>query len=487
MKSLNIICRISLLIILAATFIALPSPSRADGGPIVGPHLWAFLKEGQQIAVITLRDTETAEVDLFISMLDSTGESHEVVFFVPLGFDPAKFDVHEQNSLTFDRYKTENWDTILHEDAERKQMAINSLFGATLLTNGIWLLPLWIPVILSGCAAPLPEATFETDSSQVDIYGLDDNTDLEGLISTTGLDPSVRETLIRLRGQKIAVVTLQTQARGTGDGPDETRGSGEPGIHLYWSTLLAPGETGATYAYPLGTGAAWSHPIEMTRVYVAAERGIDFSVQYPRLGVNASGRKGTREQRITSYLDVAAYAVDEAYSEHWHVWRATYTQSNAAEDIIITVRPQSILSKIYAGMQAAGNGPVALIIGLITALAFWLLGWRYLMPRLLRTSSPVEISQLWAICLRYIGINLALMIPGAILYMMWSFSGSNLILALLFILFGGVSVIIYTASRLRRLRSNRIQTIKAFVLVTLASNGAYLIVAVIYAALTGII
>jgi len=486
LKSLRIICRISLLIALAVTFIALPNPLKADGGPVVGPHLWALLKEGHQIAVITLRDTETAEVDLFISLLDSTGESHEVVFFVPLGFTPDRFSVYEENSLTFDRRKTEGWDTIIHQDAQRKQMAVNSLFGATLLTNGIWLLPLWIPVILSGCAAPPPEATFETDSTQVDIYGLNDDTDLEGLISTTGLDPSVRETLIRLRGQKIAVVTLQTQVQGVGDGSDGSRDFGEPGIHLYWTTTLAPGESGATYAYPLGTGAAWSHPIEMTRVYVAAAPGIDFSVQYPKLGLNASGHSGTR-QRIGDYFNVAAYAVDEAYSDYWHVWRATYTRSNAAEDIIITVRPQSVWSKVHRGLQSAGTGTAALIFGLVISLGFWLLGWRYLMPRLLRTSSPVEISQLWATGLKYIGINLGLLIPGAILYMIWSFSGSNLVLAFLFILFGGVSVIIYAASRFRQLGSGRFQALRAFILVTLASNGAYLIFAVIFAALTSVI
>lgn len=481
------VCRIFLVMVLAAAFVALPLPVKADGGPIVGPHLWAFLKEGRQIAVITLRDTERAEVDLFISMLDSTGESHEVVFFVPLGNDPASFNVYEQDSMAFDRYKTEDWDNILHEDAQRKHMAINSLFAATLLTNGIWLLPLWAPVVLSGCSAPPPEATFETDSSQVNIYGLDENTDLEGLISTTGLDPSVRDTLVRLRGQKIAVINLQTQARGTGDGSGEGFTGSEPGIHLYWTTLLTPGESGATYAYPLGTGDAWFHPIEITRVYVAAARGVDFNVQYPRLGKNASGYIGNREQRIATYQDAPAYAIDEAYTEYWHVWRATYTQSNAAEDIVITVKPQSTISKIFVGMQSAGTDTISLIFGMVTALLFWLLGWRYLMPRLLGISFREENSSLWRIALAYVGINLALMIPGAFLYMIWSFTGMNLMLVILFILFGGVSVIIYTGSRLRKLGDSRGRAIKAFALVTLASNGAYLVVALIFTALTGII
>jgi len=482
----NIIYRVFLLAILVSILIASPLPVKADGGPIVGPYLWASLSEGHQIAVITLADTETAEVDLFISMLDSTGESHEVVFFVPLGSDAAEFNVYEQNSLAFDRYKTENLDEMLHKEAERKRGAVNSLFAATLLTNGIWLLPLWVPVILSGCGSPPPEATFETDSTQVSIYGLDKNTDLEGLIATTGLDPSVRETLTRLRGQKIAVVTLQTQALGIGEGPEEYLEPSEPGIHLHWTTSLMPDESGSTYAYPLGTGAAWSHPIEMTRVYVVAPRGIDFSVQYPRLGDNRSGYSGIR-QRITDYYDVPAFAVDEVVGDYWHVWRIIYTQSNAAEDIIVTARPQSTLSRIYASMHAAGNSGVALALGIIMAIIFWLLSWRYLVPRVLRGSSPGEIRRLWKFALIYIGVNALLLIPGAILYMIWSFTGSPFVFVFLLILFAGASTIIFFASRFRRLFEKESQALKAFVLVTLASNGAYLIFALIYAALTGVI
>jgi hypothetical protein len=86
LKRPYIICRTVILAILVFIFITSPLPVKADGGPVVGPYLWMSLKEGRQVAVITLRDTKTAEVDLFISLLDSTGESHEVVFFVPLGF-----------------------------------------------------------------------------------------------------------------------------------------------------------------------------------------------------------------------------------------------------------------------------------------------------------------------------------------------------------------------------------------------------------------
>jgi hypothetical protein len=150
---------------------------------------------------------------------------------------------------------------------------------------------LWLPLLFTGCAgAPPPISTFQTDSSEVSIFGLDESTDLEALISTTGLDPSVTETLSRLRGQQIAVVNLRTQPQQTVTGPaTENALTGEPGLHLSWQTTLVPSESGATYAYPLGTGAAWAHPIEMTRVYVLVPEDLGFTVIYPKLGTNRSG------------------------------------------------------------------------------------------------------------------------------------------------------------------------------------------------------
>jgi len=60
------------------------NPISADGGPMVDPILFAKLKEGQQVAVVRIKDMETAQVDLFVSILDQTGESHEITYFVPL-------------------------------------------------------------------------------------------------------------------------------------------------------------------------------------------------------------------------------------------------------------------------------------------------------------------------------------------------------------------------------------------------------------------
>ena len=463
-------------------------PARADGGPIVGPYLWKILEEGQQIAVVTLVDTETAKIDLFISILDSSGESHEIVFFIPLGAEAGEFYVRETDSLNFDERNTYRWDVALNEETKSRHETISYLFGATLLTNGIWVMPLWLPLIFSGCGAPPPEATFDTDSSQISIYGLDEDTDLESLISVTGLDASVRETLSRLRGQKIAVVNLNTEVKEAGDGTGGYRDTGDPGIHLSWTTSLIQGEEGASYAYPLGTGTAWYHPVKMTRVYVIAPPGIDFSVEYPELGSERSGYVrvfGGYQERIYKNYDVAAYAVDEAKGDFGRIWRAVYTQSNAGEDIVVTARPQSSIDRFFTGLQK-GRSP-GLIIMYIIALGLWLLAWRYLGPRLLPDSYQGNPKKFWKVALFYTGVNVILMIPGVILYAMWLWTGISVTLAFLFILFGGVSLIVFAASRVKQLGLTFKQAIKAYSIVTLVSNGAYLILALAYIKITGVI
>jgi hypothetical protein len=57
----------------------------ADGGPILSdPELRTMHDEGQQIAVVDLQRDGTAPKDLFASMANRSGQSHQVTFFLPL-------------------------------------------------------------------------------------------------------------------------------------------------------------------------------------------------------------------------------------------------------------------------------------------------------------------------------------------------------------------------------------------------------------------
>ncbi|MBM3175138.1 MAG: hypothetical protein FJZ93_05345 [Chloroflexi bacterium] len=494
------------MLVLASSLLIFPTPAIADGGPFVGNReLWKQLEEGQQTAVVTLGSNNTAHVDLFISLLDNSGESHQVVFFLPLGTEASGFKVVEKNSLDFDRELTKKLDEALRIEAERRSDVRFSLVAGSLLINGGWALPLTALLAWIGCGpAAAPEATFETDSSRVDIYGVNENTDLDDLINATGLDPAVKDTLSRLRGQKIAVVTLQTQPPAEdGDSPDKQ--TGQPGIHLAWTTRLVFHSTEATYAYPLGTGAAWAHPIEMTGVYVVAPPGVDFAVEYPKLGIDQSGYEGMPfgqlKPTITSYRRGAAYAVDEATGDFGRIWRAVYTQSNSAQDIVIVVgRPAGLaasLQKPFLGLGVMAT----LVIGSVLALLLWVIAWRLCIPPLLKREYRFGSSRLWLESLVCPGINAAILLVVTLvtgLYVLLAAleSGFVFIVTLILILLvpiAGLATLgvpgVWLSFR-RHLRSSGVsagRTIVAYIVVTTVANTAYAALAIGYAALTGVL
>ena len=498
--------------IIASLLLSFTSPASADGGPILSdPELWAQLEEGQQTAVVTLKDDNTIDVDLFVSLLDSSGQSHEVIFFIPLGTDPTDFSVIEKTSFDFDEELTEELDEALREEAQSKRNIRLSLLSATLLTNGGWMLLLCFPLLLSGCVGLVPEVTYETDSSRVDIYGLDEDTDLEALINTTGLDPSVQETLSRLRGQRIAIVTLQTQPPLPSDDEDSLyQPTGQPGIHLAWTTALVPQSASVTYSYPLGTGSSWAHPIGLTRIYVVAPPGIDFTVQYPRLGTDYSGYSGFTQvpfyplkPRITDHYGTPAYAVDEVRGDFGHIWRATYTQSNSAEDVVISLASSGgFLTTVRRSLRGWGIVPTVLL-GLLIALLLWVVAWRYCLPRMLGMEYHWRDSKLWQDSLVYLGINAGVVLAVAAVaggaFLLVFFTGYLigtpglvvvLIVAALVILaalFGVPSILLFVRRYRRKLGVSRGRAAWAYIVVVLVANSAYLALAFGYAALVGAI
>ena len=512
--------------IIATLLLSFPPSARADGGPILSdPELWAQLEEGQQTAVVTMTGDNTVDVDLFVSLLDSSGQSHEVVFFIPLGTAPTDFSVIEKTSLDFDEELTEELDKALRKEAQHKKDVCLSLFSATLVTNGGWTLGwmfvTWFPLSLAGYAAgPAPEETYETDSSRIDIYGLDEDTDLEALINTTGLDPSVQETLSRLRGQRIAIVTLQTQPPLPSDDGPYWPPTGQPGIHLAWTTALVPQSASAAYSYPLGTGSSWAHPIGLTRVYVVAPPGIDFTAQYPRLGTDYSGYSGDSgftqiplylfypfssiKPRITDHYDTSAYAVDETRGDFGHIWRATYTQSNSAEDIVISLGSSGgFITTVRRSLSGWGTVPT-ILLGLLIALVLWVAAWRYCMPRILGMEYRWRDSKLWRDSLVYLGINAAVMLAAAAIavgtlylgalietfligpagFIAGSIGAASVILVALF---GVPSILLFTRRHQHRLGVSRGRAATAYIVVVLVANSAYLALIFGYAALVGAI
>ena len=90
-------------------------------------------------------------------------------------------------------------------------------------------------------------ASFTTESSVVSVYDITETTDIQTLVSTTGLDPKVTETLSRLHGQQIAVIKMKTTSLSAYGGASSEVVQGEPGLHLSWLTTPYSGEQGARF------------------------------------------------------------------------------------------------------------------------------------------------------------------------------------------------------------------------------------------------
>jgi hypothetical protein len=476
--------------LIAIIAVSVPVPAMADGGPAVSYELWPSLKEGQQVAVVTILDKDRARVDLFISILDKTEQSHEIVFFVPLGTETSYFNAVEKSLYHFEQQTTRDLDTIIRASATRKQHALQVLFSGALLTNGALLVPLWAPVLLTGCAAaePKPEITLQTESSQIDVYGIEENTSLDALIQTTGLPPSVVGTLSRLRGQQIAVVRLHTKPPGEAGvitPPGEP--SSEPGLHLSWQTTLLATEAGPMYAYPLGTGDAWSKPIELTRVYVVAPKGLDFDIQYPKLGSDESGFDIIEGSRISKYFQIPAYAVDEARGDFGRVWRATYTMSNPTEDIVIVARPQSAYSRYLAGAEDSAL-LTSFFFAIVVGLLVWVLAWTFLMPRFLWGSAGPQVELHWYHALVYPGINIVLLVfPGSVFYFFFLLGMPLPALLGAFMVLGGGIIGLFWGIHSRHLGVSQGKALLAFILTSLCGSAAYLVLAVVFAEIIRVI
>jgi hypothetical protein len=490
----------------------LPSLANADGGPILSdPELWAMIDEGQQIAVVHLQQEGTARVDLFISLADRSGQSHQVTFFLPLGVGAADLSVVEETSLAFDEALTEEIDRRLKAEIRREpdyryRVRVALLLGSV-TTHATWISLAAAPLLMSGWPiwgglGAVPLATFETPSSQVAVYDIDSETDLSALIETTGLDPKVKETLAALQGQQIAVVKLQTQPLSAEEGatyPGES--TGQPGIHLGWRSTLVPDPAGATYNYPLGTGKAWASPIELTRVYVISPPDLDFTVDYPQLGDDLSGLGEEEHGELAWKIEDAespAFAVDEAYGEFGHIWRATYVKSNSAQDLVVTSQPgpsqemERTLRRI--GVQGVIE-PLTWYLAPLAGLAAWLTAWRVVMRR--RLAVPYRWLHwklygdafLWAVLYALTSL-VALPVVG-----LWSFfllAGCALFavpaaLPLLLILLGLINAFLFSGFKAEKLQVTRRRAFGAYMLAVLMANVLYLAFAVVYSAIVGAI
>ncbi len=150
---------------------------------------------------------------------------------------------------------------------------------------------------------------------------------------------------------------------------------------------------------------------------------------------------------------------------------------------MITVKESSGTS-FGTTIRRAGS-QAAFFTGLIIAVLFWIIAWYFLMPRLVGKDRKTR--GLWRLSLTYIGWNALLFIPGVILYFIFSFGEQVLALLLLVLLFGAASVLTFALRHLHKLGVSTTQGVRAFIIVTLVSNGASLLFVLGYAKLVGVV
>ncbi len=489
-----------------------PVPALADGGLVIpDPLVWGSLTENQQIAVIRLNEDQTVKVDLFISMQDKTGVSHEITYFLPLGNRPANFQGDERTSAEFDQSFTSQLDSLLNTKSSYKGDTQLALLSGPFLMNGGWLLPIAVPLMLTGCGSFAgPEAALSTPNSQINIYGLDADTSIAALADIEGLDQSVQDTLERFRGQKIAIIKIKTQpVSPTPASGSYRQDNTQPGLHFSWTSPLGrDADTGnLTFTYPLGTGTAWANPIPITRVYIMAPRSSNFQVKYPKLGEEFTAdsvRSLVARTRDIQAYGKPAYSVEEYADSSDHAWRITYTHSNSSEDIVITFGNSSGLGG-WIDTHFPLYIPVGytVIISLVLSLLSWVAAWRYIVPRRLGVKYSWRSFRLWTDSLLYPMMNFGLMIGGifvlsiALVIIIGLFSmifHSDIVLMVIGVIagLGCLALISWLPARLfvNKIRKDcpqqpRIRLWTTYIFMLIAANAGYFVIGLVYTALTG--
>jgi hypothetical protein len=200
--------------------------------------------------------------------------------------------------------------------------------------------------------------------------------------------------------------------------------------------------------------------------------------------------------------DQPAYAIEDTKTETNRIWRATYKQSNAAADIVVTLNKSEGI-----GGWAASTFPLhippgySVLIGIILALLVWLIAWRYIIPRRI----PVvkyswKEGRMWGEALIYPAINLGLAIVCFPVAMFLMFIAAFILGSIAGIWLPVAIVVIATTAVFLSLPAkyfiDHFQAISAqsktrlfvtFLFVVLAANAAYIAVGAIYTAITSAI
>jgi hypothetical protein len=266
-----------------------------DGAPLVPSRLLRVFSEQSQLAVVEVRADRTVSVDLFISLMDTSRESHEVPFLLPLQTMPDEFTVSEMTLKQFrDRHLQPLHDIMDRaQRADSPEAAKNMLGICALACNPMAVIlasPILMPVYAGArgraghLMAPAPALSVETKHARAEVYPALKSDELAALARAPDLPATVSQGLKAYVGRPFALIRLRTMPgpNATDDAYWRAPSDAQPGLHFrFTQDMLADG--GAhVYDSPLGTGKAWELPIKDTQVYVTAPEDFRLAITFPR-------------------------------------------------------------------------------------------------------------------------------------------------------------------------------------------------------------
>jgi hypothetical protein len=318
--------------------------AHADGLLLAPSDVLRGFSEQAQVAVMDVRPDQTVTVDLFISLMDTSAESHEVDFLLPLQTLPKGFQATEVSGTRFSKQKLGPLDSIIHTAARHargeawkreKLYDLGALLAGPLAV--VWAGP-WDEEMsrgLGGSGAaepPGPEMTVRTEHTKVAIYASLKPDELQALANLPEMPPQVRQVLAGYVGRPFALVHMRTLP-GVATIPRGASPVGPPdlGIHFAFTQGMLPeeGTKAVCYRFPLGTGQGWTQPIGLSEIAVTAPDSLN-------LDVNCPDRNPETE---VIQKGVALGRTIGAAARGRQLWYTVYWDENPSRDVEIRLRP----------------------------------------------------------------------------------------------------------------------------------------------------
>jgi len=308
--------------------------ARGDGVVLLPSQALQRIAEQTQLAVVEVKPDRTVGVDLFISLLDESGESHEVPFLLPLQTMPEAFGVQEQTLAEFEERRVEPLKEVLDRGAREDEAWANRAWaacggGAVLcgpcavmlvaIPSAI-IMPVYNRAGVSGSVLRIePALSAATEHARAEVYPALKPEEMAALAETAALPAVVAKTLEQYAGRPFALVRLHTSPPPAEvSSGDRVPAEKHPGLCFAFTQGMVEKDGVSRYDYPLGTGQGWEQAIPLSRVYVVAPEDFLLDVGFP------PGKWGRRQ------------IAQAAGGRQVHV--ATWYDENPREDVEIGFR-----------------------------------------------------------------------------------------------------------------------------------------------------